>query len=56
MNYPISEEIINFLKSLPCEDRKEHVKQICYLNNIDLEFLKVLLGIFGYSSENFFDE
>ena len=56
MNYPIDEELIIFLKILPLEDRMEHVKQICHLNNIGTIDFKLILEGLGFSNEDFFEE
>ena len=54
MNYPIDENVIIFLKSLPYEDRMAHVSQICYINNMSSVDFELALEAFGFSSEDFF--
>ena len=56
MNYPIDENILMNLKSLPVEDRMEHVRQICYTYNMSIDDFRVMLEGFGISNEDFFDE
>ncbi|MBO5910548.1 MAG: hypothetical protein J6Q15_03470 [Clostridia bacterium] len=44
------------LKSLPVEDRMEHVRQISYTYNMSIDDFRVMLEGFGISNEDFFDE